>query len=469
MCPPIINVNILQTFELVPEFRSSSLMKNALIQRTLVFICGLFIMAIGVDLSVKANLGVSPISSVPYVYSLKFPLTLGQTTIILNILLIGLQMLLLRKNYQWMQLIQVPVVLLFGWFIDLTLPMMAWIEPTQYLSQAWYCLLGCVVLALGVFFEVKAKVTYLPGEGVAMALNRGFGVEFGKAKIGVDSSLVIVAVLSSLVFMGNVQGIREGTVVAAILVGYFVRLYNKALPFPKAWQPQETPADLATEAPLPEAPLPSQQCVITISRELGSGGHAIGKLIAQKLGIAFYDEALIQLTAAQGGFTKEYIEANEQQLAHSLFYTLYEQNYAYVDEAMPPLDALFMVQSKIIRDIAQSQSCVIVGRCADFVLKDSPHCFTVFIHAENEFRQQQVMDRFQVSADEALKRMEDSDRKRANYCRRFTGKEWGEAGNYNLTLQSSTFGIAQCADLLIQAAALRKDTQCTENGGMDGD
>ena len=124
-------------------------MKNALIQRTLVFICGLFIMAIGVGLSVKANLGVSPISSVPYVYSLKFPLTLGQTTIILNILLIGLQMLLLRKNYQWMQLIQIPVVLLFGWFIDLTLPLMDWIEPTQYLSQAWYCLLGCVVLALG--------------------------------------------------------------------------------------------------------------------------------------------------------------------------------------------------------------------------------------------------------------------------------------------------------------------------------
>ena len=109
-------------------------------------------MAIGVDLSVKANLGVSPISSVPYVYSLKFPLTLGQTTIIMNILLIGLQMLLLRKDYQWIQLIQVPVVLLFGWFIDLTLPLVAWIEPTRYLSQAAYSLLSCPVLALGVFF-----------------------------------------------------------------------------------------------------------------------------------------------------------------------------------------------------------------------------------------------------------------------------------------------------------------------------
>ena len=93
----------------------------------------------------------------------------------------------IRSYYdQWIQLIQIPVVLLFGWFIDLTLPMVAWIEPTQYLPQASYCLLSCAVLAVGVFFEVKAKLTYLPGEGVAMALNKRFGIEFGKAKIGVD-------------------------------------------------------------------------------------------------------------------------------------------------------------------------------------------------------------------------------------------------------------------------------------------
>ncbi|WP_419657562.1 DUF6198 family protein [Desulfosarcina variabilis] len=92
-------------------------MKDALLQRTLLFVGGLFIMAVGVDLSVKANLGVSPISSVPYVYSLRFPLTLGQTTIILYVLLIVLQILLLQKEYQWIQLVQIPVVLLFGWFI----------------------------------------------------------------------------------------------------------------------------------------------------------------------------------------------------------------------------------------------------------------------------------------------------------------------------------------------------------------
>ncbi len=433
------------------------LMKKSLFPKTLLFICGLFFMAIGVDLSVKANLGVSPISSIPYVYSLKFPLTLGQTTIIMNILLIGLQMLLLRKDYQWIQLIQIPVVLLFGWFIDLTLPMFAWLNPTQYFAQAFYCLLSCAVLAVGVFFEVKAKLTYLPGEGVAMALNQRFGIEFGKAKIAVDSSMVIAAVISSLVFLGHVQGVREGTIVAAILVGYFVRLYNKAFLSLQNRLPSKVAIGQREEAK-PEQLFRPEKCVVTISRELGSGGHAIGKLVAQKLGISFYDQELIQLTADQSGFTQDYIQENEQQLAHTLFYTLYEQNYAYTDETMPPLDALFMVQSKIIRDISEKESCIIVGRCADFVLKDCAPRFSVFIHADHTFRQQQIMQRYQVDPDEALKMMEDSDRKRSNYCRRFTGKEWGEASNYNLTIESSFFGVEQAADMLVQAIEQRKHT-----------
>lgn len=190
------------------------------------FIVGLFIMAAGVVLSVKADLGVSPISCVPYIYSLTFPLTLGQTTIILNILLIFLQMLLLRKRYKMFQLVQFPVVFLFGFFIDLIMKYAAWVTPVTYFEQAFLCLLSCVILGIGVFFEVKAALTYLPGEGLAMALTQTFGVEFGKTKIGTDSSLVVLGVISSLFFLGALEGIREGTVVAAVLVGYIVRFLH---------------------------------------------------------------------------------------------------------------------------------------------------------------------------------------------------------------------------------------------------
>ncbi|WP_020589279.1 YczE/YyaS/YitT family protein [Desulfobacter curvatus] len=201
-------------------------MKQNILNQSVMFIVGLFIMAAGVVFSVKADLGVSPISCVPYVFSLTFPLTLGQTTIILNVLLIFLQMLLLRKRYRIFQLVQFPVVFLFGFFIDLIMKYSDWIIPATYFEQAALCLLSCVVLGIGVFFEVKAALTYLPGEGLAMALTQTFGVEFGKTKIGTDSSLVVIGIASSLYFLGALEGIREGTVVAALLVGYIVRFLH---------------------------------------------------------------------------------------------------------------------------------------------------------------------------------------------------------------------------------------------------
>lgn len=211
-------------------------MKQNILKQSLVFIFGLFIMAVGVVLSVKADLGVSPISCVPYIYSLSFPLTLGQTTIILNVLLIFIQMLLLRKKYRMFQLVQFPVVFLFGFFIDLTMKYAAWMIPGNYFEQAFLCLSSCVLLGIGVFFEVKAALTYLPGEGLAMALTQTFNVEFGKTKIGTDSSLVAIGIVSSLFFLGTLEGIREGTVVAAVLVGYIVKFLHTRFFLLEQWR-----------------------------------------------------------------------------------------------------------------------------------------------------------------------------------------------------------------------------------------
>lgn len=235
---------------------TSFLLGGALPQRALLFAAGLLVMAIGVDLSVKANLGVSPISSVPYVYSLRFPLTLGQATVVLNVLLVVLQILLLGRDYPWVQLVQIPVVFLFGWFIDIAMPALSWIEPAHYASRLFFCLISCSVLALGVFIEVKARVTYLPGEGLAMAVCRRFGFQFGPTKIGVDSTLVVIGMLSSVVLLGGVHGIREGTVLAAFLVGYIVRFLDRTIPVPMFLRPLVVPAEQASSAalePLKEA------------------------------------------------------------------------------------------------------------------------------------------------------------------------------------------------------------------------
>lgn len=415
---------------------------NTVLKKSVIFITGLFIMATGVTLSVKANLGVSPISCIPYVYCLKYPLTLGETTVIMNIFLIICQIVLLRKNYQWFQLIQLPVVFLFGFFIDFTMHMLSWIEPTFYLWKFALCLLGCIVLALGVFFEVKAKLTYLPGEGLAMAVTQTFSIEFGKTKIGTDSSMVIIGIISSVILLNSLQGIREGTIIAAFFVGYIVKFFNSHLSF------LEKLLRLEEDAVVEEVKVEgNSRLVITISREYGSGGHEIGKQVAGQLGLKFYDKELIKLTSEKSGFTPEYINEHEQKLVHSLFYHLYEQNYVYTNEQKPPLNALFMVQSKIIRDIYEKESCVIIGRCANFVLKDKPGCINVFIHAANDFREKRIAENKEYLSNEK----ENIDKERANHCRQFTGKVWNNCNNYHLVIDSSALGISESAKLIVEA------------------
>ena len=208
-----------------------------LARRIITFVIGLFVVALGVALSVKADLGVSPISCVPYIYSLHFPVSMGVTTIILNVLLMLLQMIVCGHNYKPAQLVQLPVVLLFGVFTDFTLHLVSGLNVDGYTNQMILCMAGLLVIAFGVYLEVKAKLTYLPGEGMAMALADTFRFEFGKSKIGVDCSLVLVGVASSLLLFRGMRGIREGTIIAAIAVGFLVRIYHKWFAGLNRWVP----------------------------------------------------------------------------------------------------------------------------------------------------------------------------------------------------------------------------------------
>lgn len=421
--------------------------KDKLLKRCIVLVIGLFIMAIGVALSIKANLGTSPVSCVPYVYSLGFPMTVGLLSIIVNVLMILLQIVLLRKDYQLIQLVQLPVALVFGFFIDFAMFLLSGLQPSNYIYQWTLCLLSCVIIAFGVFLEVKANVTYLAGEGLSIAISKAFNKEFGKAKVGVDASLVIIGVASSFILLHRLEGIREGTIAAALLVGTIARFYNKNFKFIDSLvciDKKEVSEQVSTVSQ-------EKKIVITIAREFGSGGHEIGEIIAKELGISFYDTKLIDLSAAESGLTPEYVKEHEQKLANNLLFDLYEQNYAYVNEEMPPLDTLFMVQSKVIRDICEKESCVIVGRCADYVLKNNPDCFNIFIHADKKFRIERIIKEYGIAADMAEKELERKDRDRTNYCKHYTHRIWGMASNYNLTIDSSIFGPKKSAALIIDA------------------
>lgn len=188
---------------------------------------GLFIMALGISLSVKADLGVTPISCVPYIYSLVLPFSLGELTIFMNAVFILLQIAILRKKYRYIQLIQLVAVILLGFFIDFTLYLISGINPTTYLGQLLVLLISCAFIALGIFLFVKANITYIPGDGLLVVISKTFKKDFGKVKICFDCSMVTIGVVSSFLFLHKLAGVREGTILAAIIVGLLIQLYEK--------------------------------------------------------------------------------------------------------------------------------------------------------------------------------------------------------------------------------------------------
>lgn len=180
-------------------------------------------MALGVAFSIKADLGTSPISSVPYAASLIFPLTVGTATILMHVAFISLQILILRKHYQPMQLLQLPIAFFFGFMTDVALWLLQSVTYSSYTGQWGLCAAGIVLVAIGVTIEVLANAVPLAGEGLVLAICRVLPIKFGSMKVCFDVSLVTTAILIGILGAGAVLGVREGTVAAAVLVGLISR------------------------------------------------------------------------------------------------------------------------------------------------------------------------------------------------------------------------------------------------------
>ena len=301
------------------------------LKRYLIFLVGLFVNSLGVSLITKANLGTSPISSIPYVLSLNFPFTLGNFTIFFSIFLIVLQLIILRKNFKLEHILQIPVSIIFGYFIDLTMILFSWVNPEAYIMKIVYLLIGCLILGVGVYMEVLADVVMLPGESFVRAIVLTWKTNFGTTKICFDVSMSVIAAVLSFVFAGRLAGVREGTVIAALLVGFIARLIGKKLVFLKDMIfPESVSAENENEAKEQTAGTYGKN-VIAIGRQFGSGGHDIGMILAEKLGYDFYDAEIIQMTAGTIGYTPEFVKKNEEIMTNSLLYDLVNQMYLNTD------------------------------------------------------------------------------------------------------------------------------------------
>ena len=193
--------------------------------------------------------------------------------------------------------------------------------------------------------------------------------------------------------------------------------------------------------------------VITIGRQFGSGGREIGKRFADKLGIAFYDKELLAIAARESGLSKDIFELHDEKPTNSFLYSLVMDTYAmgygtptYVD--MPINQRVFLAQFDAIRRIAAEESCVIVGRCADYALEGHVDYTSIFIHGDMGDRIERVMNTYHLNESGARDLISKTDKKRASYYNYYTNKKWGHSCNYDLAFNSSVLGIDGCVDLL---------------------
>ncbi|MFA5570421.1 MAG: AAA family ATPase [Sphaerochaetaceae bacterium] len=198
----------------------------------------------------------------------------------------------------------------------------------------------------------------------------------------------------------------------------------------------------------------SIETIISISRQFGSGGRAIGKIVAESLDIPFYDSALITMAAEKSGMSEQVLENLDEKAASRFLYTIPTAvpAFGHVSSTVsnvPLSDSLFLTQYEIIKQLGEQGSSVIVGRCSDYILKDHPNHISLFIHAPEEFRAQRIAEYESIETKEALLRIAKYDKERKKYHEYYAAGLWGHAGFYDLTLNSALLGIEQSAQLIV--------------------
>lgn len=437
--------------------------KREWVRRYISFIFILFVIAFGTSLSIRANLGSSPISAPPYVLSLipGIPMTMGAIVICMHVLFIIIQILLLRRQYELRQLTQIFVSFLFGFYTDVTMWMTSFMQvpatlphaigyPLQFIEL----LIGGGLLAFGIACEVRCDSLMLAGEGLPLALSKAVKKDFGKVKICSDTSLVIIGVALMYYFFGHWDWkmIGVGTLVSMFYVGFMVRVFALHI----AWLdiifiPADERQVEETEEEEEETEEEAVPYIITIAREYGSGGLTLGKLLAQRLGVDYYDHAIIDATAQRLGYTSEFVRENEQNISNGKLWEL-----IFTDKSIPMSmnpshdDAIFVSESRIIRALAIKKPCVIIGRCANWVLRGDHKVFRIFVTSNREDAVRRVMEKDHLSADAAAKRIEQVNTGRSNHYFQYTGRRWTDAHDYDLVFNTSALGIEQCTDMVVK-------------------
>lgn len=428
------------------------------LKRGLVYFLGLFIMALGVVFSVKSSLGVSPVTSLANVTHQITGIPLGVCTTGTYCFYILVELLILRREFKASMLLQILASFFFGLLVTAATELLGFIPaPESYLLRLVCLFVSIPLVSFGVMLYLAPAILPTPGEGLSLAVSAKIGKPVAVCKIITDCCMVGLSALTSLVFFHALVGVREGTVISALTVGFLMKRMMRVCQAPLLrFVERETKLERAIRAEdLPEAG--KGGLILTISRETGSDGIWVAKELSRALGIPFYDdEKLIPLEAEESGLSEDFIRAHEQTMGQSLLYDFLTSGYAMYNEDLPPLEKLFAAQCRVLRRIAAGgEGCVIVGRCADYILYREPRSFRVFLHARPQWRAQELAERKQIPLPKAEEELERTDAARARYYQNFTGRKWGDTRWFHLTVDTEVFDREQCVALILEGLKLR--------------
>ena len=444
-------------------------------RRLLIYFCGLFCIAAGIAFSAKSGLGVSPVGSpanVLYQIGLRMGLSerlfnLGNWTIAVYCVYILMQIVMLGKKFRPIQLLQLVISFLFGYLVNLTTAMVSGLPaPANYGMQLLYLLVNIPLVALGVMLYLSPNLLPTPGEGVALAISDRWNTSVATGKTVFDCSMVVISAVLSLLSFHGLVGVREGTVLCALLTGFVMRQLQKLFQKPLLrFVERESRVDRYLQAAAEGFQTDAAgkpKILIAIGREFGSGGYEIGKLLAERLGVTFYDEQLNVMAAEESGIPLAKVREMEEHLMREALYDFKAGAYEMTGGGLSIEERLFVAQTAVIRRIAAGdESCVIMGRCADYTLYDNPNCFRIYIHAIPPARTERIMNQFGLTEAEAKRQIQLTDASRRNHYKHFTGREYGKQEYYHLSVDSAMLGTEQSVRLILECIRMWCDVRGT--------
>ncbi len=431
-------------------------------KRLLVYAAGLYMMAMGVVFSARSSLGVSPVGSLANVlYQIGLArnapdyVNLGNCTIAVYCLYILTEFLLLRRDFRPEMLLQLVASVLFGQLVNLATAMLAFLPtPGNYFAQMGYLLCSIPLVAAGVMLYLSPQILPTPGEGMSLAISKKTGLSVGSSKMVFDCSLVVLSCVTSLIYFHGLVGVREGTVICALLVGFVMRLMMRVCekPLMRFVERDTKLRQLIGDEDFYFDRTGKPKLLISIGWEFGSGGYELARKLAEHLGVRFYgNDELIPLEVEESGLPESFIQKHEHNMSHAVVYDFMNAGYA-MNLELTPLEKLFAAQVKIIRRIARrDESCVLVGRCSDYILYDDPNSFRIFIHAPTDYRVARIASGMRIPTKQAAADLNATDTSRARHYEHFTGRPWGDTKYYNLAVDTRAFGDDKALELIEDA------------------